>query len=143
MPKGFRHGGYGSGTYQAWGNMLSRCRNKRRPDYHSYGGRGITVCERWHSFANFRQDMGDRPEGKTLDRIDNDGHYEPKNVRWASRTEQSRNTSRNRIFSIEGQSQCLKDWASEVGLNYETLRSRLAAGLTLEFALARKVGRWI
>ncbi len=143
MPKGFRHGGYRCPAYYSWSLMLTRCRNRNCPSYPNYGGRGITVCERWSSFSNFREDMGDRPNGKTLDRIDNDGNYEPGNVRWATRAEQSRNTRRNRIFSIGGQSQCLRDWALEVGLNYETLRSRLAAGLTLEFALARKVGRWI
>lgn len=143
MPKGIRHGGYGCGAYLSWGNMLARCRNQNCPSYPIYGGRGITVCERWHSFENFWNDMGDRPKGKTLDRIDNDGNYEPGNVRWAARYEQSRNTRRNRIFSINGRSQCLMDWALESGLDYETLRSRLAAGLTLEFALSRKVGRWV
>ncbi len=138
-----RHGGYGSGAHTSWGLMLARCRNKNCPSYPIYGGRGITVCERWNSFANFRQDMGERPKGMTLDRIDNNGNYEPGNVRWASRAEQSRNTRRNRIFSLGGKDQCLKDWAAEVGIHYETLRSRLAAGLTLEFELSRKIGRWV
>lgn len=143
MPKGLRHGGYGCGAYRAWTGMLARCRNKNCPSYPIYGGRGIKVCERWHSFKNFWTDMGDRPFGKTLDRINNDGNYEPGNVRWASRAEQNRNTRRNRIISIGGKSQCLMDWATEVGLNYETLRSRLASGISLELALSRKVGRWI
>jgi hypothetical protein len=71
--------------------MMARCYNPRDPAYRNYGGRGISVCERWHSFVNFFADMSERPSGKSLDRINNDGNYEPSNCGWATRTEQSRN----------------------------------------------------
>ena len=80
--------------YKVWAEMRRRCNDARRPKYKDYGGRGIRVCERWEGvegFANFLADMGERPKGLTLDRIDNDGHYEPGNCRWATATEQRRN----------------------------------------------------
>lgn len=80
--------------YSAWCAMRARCLNANHKDYPNYGGRGITICERWQSFAAFAADMGDRPAGLTLDRIECDGNYEPSNCRWATRSEQCRNQRR-------------------------------------------------
>lgn len=86
-----RHGYSGTSLYMTWGDMLNRCTNATHPRWSSYGGRGITVCDRWRDFVNFLADMGDRPEGLTLDRIDNDGNYEPGNCRWADLSTQAKN----------------------------------------------------
>ena len=84
-----------SPTYISWSSAKGRCYQKKQPYYFNYGGRGIKMCERWkNSFENFLADMGERPKGKTLDRIDGDGNYEPKNCRWATRSEQSSNQRR-------------------------------------------------
>ncbi len=80
-----------SPTYQSWRHMKERCQNPNHPQFKDYGGRGIIICNRWMNFVNFLEDMGEKPEGLTLDRIDNDGDYEPGNCRWATWKEQIQN----------------------------------------------------
>lgn len=94
--KGIKHGHASnpSGAYKTWEAMRGRCNNPNSDWYHRYGGRGIEVCERWDSFANFLADMGERPEGMTIDRIDSDGNYGPDNCKWATHKEQSNNKSK-------------------------------------------------
>lgn len=119
-----------------WKSMIQRCHNPRNPCFHRYGGRGILVCDRWRqSFAAFVQDIGPRPDGATLDRIDNDRGYEPGNVRWATRREQSENRFDTRLITHEGRTQTITAWAREVGLSAPTLWSRINAGWPVREAL--------
>jgi hypothetical protein len=89
-----------SPTYRAWAAMVRRCSNPRTKDWPLYGGRGIIVCSRWRQFANFLADMGERPTGQTLDRIDSDGAYEPGNCRWASSEEQAQTRRPRASFEL-------------------------------------------
>lgn len=95
--------------YSIWRSMRGRCENHKNPEYRFYGGRGIAVCDRWSSFANFYADMGERPDGRSLDRINLDGNYEPTNCRWATRIEQQNNTSRNVPVQFNGQPMTLAE----------------------------------
>jgi hypothetical protein len=89
-----RHGMYGAREYETWRSMIGRCHNPKSYDWKRYGGRGIMICPRWREFKNFFADMGVRPVGKTLDRVDNDGDYCPSNCRWATYKEQRANQSK-------------------------------------------------
>src|ERR1700678_1956729 len=116
-----------SRTYRSWQAMKSRCLNESHRAFPDYGGRGITVCERWvNSFENFLADMGECPPSLTLDRIQNAGNYEPGNCRWASRREQQRNMRSNRRLTYNGRTMCAADWAIELGMSDKTFRWRLA-----------------
>lgn len=92
-----KHGLCESPTYQSWQHMKQRCLNQKNHAYLNYGGRGIKICERWMDFENFYEDMKERPEGTSLDRIDNEGDYEPQNCRWATMEEQSQNRNNNKL----------------------------------------------
>ena len=96
----------GNPTYQCYQDMRQRCLNRRCVAFKNYGGRGITICERWDSFENFLSDMGEKPDGLTLERNDNDGNYEPSNCRWATRQEQRRNTRTCNYIEYNGERSC-------------------------------------
>lgn len=134
-----RHGqGRGNGTaeYRCWGQMLTRCRNPKSVNYPRYGARGITVCERWLTFENFFADVGPRPsDAHSIDRIDVNGNYEPSNVRWATTTQQNRNTTFNRKITIDGVQKPLSEWLVDYGTNRKTFYNRLRAGMSEQEAI--------
>lgn len=111
--------------YKRWQSMLQRCYYPKHVAFWRYGGAGISVCERWHSFPQFLEDMGEAPSGMSLERIDNTKGYSPENCRWATRIEQGRNTTTNRLITFDGRTQCLKAWANEIGITVPSLRNRL------------------
>jgi hypothetical protein len=112
-------------TYQSWQAMKQRCNQPNHKHFENYGGRGVKVCDRWNTYANFLADMGARPDGCSLDRIDNDKGYEPSNCKWATRTEQNRNNSQNRNITFKGQTKCLAEWCLDLKLNYARVYARL------------------
>lgn len=124
-----------SPTYKSWMNMKARCNNKNVPGFHRYGGAGISVCERWKSFEAFYEDMGPRPEGHTLDRIDSSDGYHPGNCRWATPLQQSQNT---RAVKKLANGLCQREAARKYGISESTLRHRLSLGWELNDALTRK-----
>lgn len=114
--------------YNSWTDMMRRCYNTKCHKYHRYGGRGIKVCHRWHTFSNFLEDMGERPVGSTLDRIDNDWHYTPFNCRWATQEEQTNNTCNQRYITINGERCCVTEWARRSGLTRMLINRRFENG---------------
>jgi hypothetical protein len=134
-----RHGRTGTPEFTAWIEMRRRCRPSSRVDYPRWGGRGIQVCERWQLFENFYADMGDRPDGCTLDRIDNSGHYEPGNVRWATKREQARNRRTNRFVIVKGEPMTIAEAAERFGVPATTIQSRLRHNWSEEDAALRPV----
>jgi hypothetical protein len=135
-PAGWKHGFHGTRAHACWCNMIERCRNENLPTYRNYGGRGIRVCERWMNFTNFLADMGDPPTAKhSIDRINNDGNYEPGNCRWATQQEQCNNTRQNHYLTFNGRTQTVTQWAMETGLGIERLRTRIKRGWGAERAL--------
>ena len=135
---GHAHDDASSREYRIYYAMLQRCHNPKSTVFQRYGGRGITVCDRWRDgFTNFLQDMGPCPENGTIDRIDNERGYDPQNCRWASYAEQSRNKpSRNVNLTMNGETMCLMDWSRRYGIHYNTLRQRVRKLGSLELALA-------
>ena len=114
-------------TYRTWTAMLQRCKRKAHPAYASYGGNGIAVCEKWLNFKGFLDDMGERPEGMSIDRIDNSKGYFKENCRWATSSQQARNRNTNRHVTINGETKLLIEWAESSGIPFSVLRKRMEA----------------
>jgi hypothetical protein len=136
--RGVRHGHSLSPTWRSWSGMLTRCLNERVPNYRWYGGRGIEVCERWLTFLNFLEDMGERPEGMTLDRIDPNGNYEPENCRWSTVAAQNANRTNNIAITVGGITKTVDEWARESGVSAFTIYGRLRRGWPQERAVQPK-----
>ena len=134
MHTGWRERGWPSG-YGSWVAMRQRCQNPAHSAYRYYGARGISVCARWESFEAFIADMGPRPPGGTVERVNNDGNYEPANCRWASRKEQSNNSRQCVAVEVNGKVMSLTQAAVELGVPYATIRTRLSRGWPVEQAL--------
>lgn len=129
-PSRLTHGhakkGRRSKTFYTWSSMKDRCFDKNNKRYYDYGGRGIVVCKRWiNSFDNFLSDMGEKPNGMTLERINNSLGYAKDNCRWATLKEQSRNKRNNVVITINGETKILQDWCDIYKINPATIRSRV------------------
>lgn len=126
----------GHSLYNIWNGIRQRCLNPRSAAYRLYGARGITVCERWLVFANFFADMAPRPYKASIDRIDNNGNYEPGNCRWATHKVQANNCRSNVLIEINGETKTKAQWAEGTGLKYGTFHMRLNNGWTPEEAVS-------
>lgn len=132
-----------SPEYSCWQGLLARCRYPKHKQYADYGGRGITIADRWvgdRGFENFLADMGARPPGTTLDRYpDNDGPYAPSNCRWATRTEQARNKRNSHFLTFNGHTATMAEWAERTGFSYSAIMQRIRGGWSVERALTEPV----
>jgi len=130
--------------YASWQHMMDRCYSEKHPQFSHYGGRGIVVCERWASFESFLNDMGPRPEGMSLDRIDVNRGYEPENCRWATVKEQNRNKTNGTQVTFNGQTRSVTEWGEMLGISRLVIFGRLKLGWSVERALTTpvRVRRW-
>lgn len=135
--RSLRHGGFGTGAYQSWAAMLQRCRitDPNHPTFKDYAGKGITFDPRWIDFVNFYDDMGDRPDGCTIDRIDSSKGYYKENCRWATLDVQANNKKNARLLTFNGKTQTLEKWAQELKIAKSTIHCRLRDGRTVEESL--------
>jgi hypothetical protein len=134
--RNYKHGLTYTAEYGAWSGLRSRCANLNDD---SYGGRGIKVCKRWNSFEKFYADMGPKPSPQhTIERVNNRGNYEPSNCVWATAKVQANNKRNVPRFSYKGQTKSVAEWAAQIGIHPETLRSRLVMGWSLERALTTR-----
>lgn len=136
------HGKTSSREYEAWCRMIQRCTNSNHSAYRNYGGRGIRICPQWAVFERFFEDVGERPHGMTLDRLDNNGDYEPDNVAWRSRFDQANNKRSNRLIWICGECRTLAQWLRKLGMNRSSFDKRLRRGWSEQRALTVPPRRW-
>lgn len=145
---GYKHGGRGTRLYGVWRGMLSRCNNKNATGYHNYGGRGVTVCSEWIEFPAFLRwsTLSGYRDGVEIDRIDNNGNYEPTNCRWSTIKVNSRNRRTNRLVLAFGETKCMTEWSEDyrARASWFTIQKRLDMGWPPEKAIslpARKISR--
>ena len=137
--RNYKHGKSNTSTYMCWCAIRNRCYRKTATGYKNYGGRGIKVCYRWMTFKNFLKDMGEKPIGLSIERIDNNKNYSPENCRWATRQEQNNNSRQNVWITYNGEKLTMTQWSKRLNINLTTLRSRLTTlNWTVEEALAQK-----
>lgn len=123
--------------YPTWKSMRERCLRPTHKDFTRYGGRGITICERWNNFETFVSDMGPRPTSKhSIDRIDGNGNYEPKNCRWATQFEQMQHTNRNRFLTKDGETRTASEWARKLNMSPKLICERKLRGWSDEQVLS-------
>ncbi len=139
-----KHGYSRSSEYHNYHTMINRCYNSSADNYEDYGGRGIKVCERWlESFTNFLYDMGHRPDGMTIDRLNSNGNYEPYNCKWSTPKEQSNNKTNNRFITFDGVTLTIAQWSERLGYNYNVIYYRLENGWSVEKTLTTPVKLYI
>ena len=143
LARNTKHGMAGKDVYLVWHAMISRCQRPNHKDYHNYGARGITVCDRWMDFSNFLSDMGEKPfKSATVERINNDLGYSPNNCKWASRVDQANNRRQNTIVRAFGHEKTIADWARDslCVVAKECLSKRLRRGWRPERAITEPSG---
>jgi hypothetical protein len=136
------HGLCKTPEYRAWAALIQRCTNSRLPKFKIYGGRGITVCDRWrYDFLSFLADMGKRPTpAHSVDRIDPNGNYEPSNCRWATSQEQQWNRTDNHLVTVDGETLPLSEWGRRLGTSHSVLLRRIQRGWSPQRACSERVG---
>lgn len=134
-----KHGLVNTKSYKIWSNMKDRCFNKNNSQYKNYGDRGISVCAEWMDFKNFFADMGEKPNGMSIERLDNNAGYSKKNCKWASAKEQSRNRRANTFITYKNKTKCIAEWAEITGINCQVIRIRFLKGMSPREILTKKV----
>lgn len=136
----FKHGMQHTGVYSSWQTMKRRCLDPKHKFYKNYGAVGITVCDRWLDFRNFYKDMGDRPAGYTIERLDNSKSYQPDNCKWGTRDEQGKNRSCVRYLTYKNETKTLIEFVKQYNVSYKLLDSRIYHGWNIIDAIEKPVG---
>lgn len=139
--RNFKHGMTKTDTYRVWRKLFERCYNPKDKAYAYYGGRGISICERWYEFINFLSDMGLRPKRMQIDRINNNGNYEPSNCRWATSRQNNNNRRDNLKIEYQGESHTIREWSDKTGIKYNVIHLRLYRRWPIDSIFTKPI-RW-